>query len=156
MFFVVLALQVAPVPLSPPADPASHDVESAAALRPVQRFFAAIAERDPEAILQEVRHDGKLTGVIEGPGGARTVRTISWTDFAKRITTGTERIEERSGAALVKVDGDIAMAWAPYTFYVDGKALRCGVNHFDLIREGGRWKLFNITFTQRDVGCPAL
>jgi hypothetical protein len=53
----------------------------------------------------------------------------------------------------IEVDGDIAMVWGPYTFTVNGKVHHCGVNHFDLVRDGGSWKVLNVTWSQRTTGC---
>src|SRR3546814_10786446 len=45
-------------------------------------------------------------------------------------------LERFTGPPAVEIDGDIAMVWAPYTFLLDGKPHHCGIDHFDLIREG--------------------
>ncbi len=64
-----------------------------------------------------------------------------------------ERFEERLTDMAIEVDGDIAMVWGPYLFLIDGKISHCGVDHFDLVRENGRWTIANITWSQRTRGC---
>jgi hypothetical protein len=78
----------------------------------------------------------------------------SWAEFAAGLTPGPERYEERMPAPAIEIDGDIAMAWGDYVFLVDGKVAHCGVNHFDLVREAGAWKVLNITWSRRTTGCP--
>src|SRR3546814_4268831 len=64
-------------------------------------------------------------------------------------------LERFTGPPAVEIDGDIAMVWAPYTFLLDGKPHHCGIDHFDLIREGIQWKVLNVTWSQRTTGCGA-
>ena len=47
------------------------------------------------------------------------------------------------------------MVWAPFVVRVGGKVSNCGVDHFDLARENGTWKVMNISFSSRTAGCPA-
>jgi hypothetical protein len=131
--------------------------EEAAVLAPITRMFAALEARDATALLAEVRPEGAGTSVVERPDGTRVIRRTPWPDFAKMIASGgKERLVERITNPAVEIDGDIAMVWAPYTFQIDGKLSHCGTDHFDLIREGGRWRILSITWTQRTSGCPAL
>ena len=47
------------------------------------------------------------------------------------------------------------MVWSPYVFTIDGKVHHCGVDHFDLVREAGAWKVLSVTWSQRTAGCTA-
>jgi hypothetical protein len=38
---------------------------------------------------------------------------------------------------------------------VNDKVYNCGIDHFDLVRENGTWKVMNLTFSSRITGCPA-
>lgn len=150
-----LLLQVTPVPPLPPANLPQPDFETAAVLAPMQRLFAGIAAKDTAAILATVRAEGRATAVVTRPDGTAAVRGSTWADFAARIPTAPGTLEERlSGQPAVEVDGEIAMIWAPYVFLVDGKRVHCGTNHLDLVREGGSWRILNVTWTQRTTGCP--
>ena len=42
----------------------------------------------------------------------------------------------------------------PFVVRVNGKVSNCGVDHFDLVRENGTWKVMNLTFSSRLTGCP--
>lgn len=127
--------------------------EEAAVLAPVERLLGAIATRDAAAMLRAGRPDGKLTGVVERPDGTRAIRSVTLAEFSQLVASGAQGAEERSGAPMVRVDGDIAMVWARYAFFVEGKIRHCGVNHFDLVREGGTWTILSITWSQRTTGC---
>ncbi|MDQ8755675.1 hypothetical protein RCO27_05485 [Sphingosinicella sp. LHD-64] len=141
-----LALFVAPAAAVAQSD-------EAAVMAPIDAMFAGLTARDGQAILAQVRGDGAAAVVVERPDGTRSFRRMSWADFAGGIRPGAERLEERMPDPLVRIDGDIAMVWGQYDFLVDGRRRHCGVNHFDLVRENGAWKVQNVTWTQRTEGC---
>ena len=127
--------------------------EEGAVMVPINALFAGLAARDSAAILAQLRPEGGATVANEAPNGVRTVRHMSWAEFAAGVKPGPEKYEERISNPAVEIDGDIAMVWAPYTFFIDGKAHHCGIDHFDLVRETGTWKIVNITWTARATGC---
>ncbi len=152
---LLLALQTTPVApivkgtaLPPPAS------DEAAVLTPINGLFAAIAARNGQAALPFVRGEGRATATGTKPDGTPVVNSRSWADFAAGLTPGPQRYEERMPAPAIEIDGDIAMAWGDYVFLVDGKVAHCGVNHFDLVRENGAWKVLNVTWSRRTNGCP--
>ncbi|AQR72713.1 hypothetical protein BXU08_02630 [Sphingomonas sp. LM7] len=152
---LLLALQTTPVApivkgtaLPPPG------TEEAAVLAPINGIFTAIARRDGQAALPHVRAEGRATATGTKPDGTPVINGRSWTEFAGGLTAGPERYEERMPSPAIEVDGDIAMVWGDYVFLIDGKVAHCGVNHFDLVREAGAWKVLNITWSRRTTGCP--
>lgn len=152
---LLLALQVTPVAplpkgiaLPPPAS------EEGQVIAPVQRLFDALASNDPAAILAEVRADGRATAVVEKADGTTAVTTSDWPAFAAKLgKPGPKLAETFTGMPAIEIDGSIAMVWGSYTFTVDGKPSHCGTNHVDLVRDAGRWRINNITWTQRTTGC---
>jgi hypothetical protein len=159
MIALLLALAAAsPSTKLPPAQalppPAT---EEQAVLAPINQLFAAIAAKDGARILAQVRGDGRVTSVVAERSGGQPVKSSSWAEFAARFKPGEGPVlEERLvGAPAIEVDGDIAMVWSPYVFFVDGKLSHCGIDHFDLVRDAGQWKVLNITWTQRKTDCPA-
>ncbi|WHU04069.1 hypothetical protein [Sphingomonas sp. NIBR02145] len=147
---------VTPAAKLPPANPLPYeDAEAAAVLAPINAMFAGLAAHDGAAILAQTRPEGGATVAVEKPDGSRAIRHLSWADFAGGIKPGPEKLEERISTPAIEVDGDIAMVWAPYVFLIDGKAHHCGINHFDLLRENGSWKVLNVTWSQRTTGCTA-
>ena len=111
----------------PPANPLPPpETEEAGVMRPIIAMFAGLAARDAAAILREVRPDGGATVALEDADGTRTVKHMSWAEFASGIKPGPQRYEERLRDAAIDLDGDIAMVWAPYVFFGgrQGAALR--------------------------------
>jgi hypothetical protein len=125
----------------------------AAVMAPINAMFAGLEARDGAAILAPTRPEGSATAISEKADGTRAIRHLSWADFAAGIKPGPERYQEKLLDPAVEIDGDIAMVWSPYVFTIDGKPHHCGVDHFDLIRENGAWKIHNITWSSRTTGC---
>lgn len=149
-----LLAQVTPVqPIVKGTGLPPEGTDESAVMAPVRALLAGIAAHDGAAATARVRSDGTLTAAIERADGTRELRRMSWADFAARLKPGGPRVEERLLDPAVEIDGDVAMVWSPYVFLVDGKPDHCGVDHFDLVREGGNWKLLNITWSQRTTGC---
>jgi hypothetical protein len=126
--------------------------EEAQVLAPVTALLNGIAARDATAIGETLRPDATATIATE-QGGASTITHKTREELLARFTPGPERYEERVRDPAIEIDGDIAMVWAPYTFLIDGKLHHCGYDHFDLVRDNGRWKIQNLTWSSRTTGC---
>jgi hypothetical protein len=126
--------------------------EEQAVLSTANSLLAAFTTGNAAEILRWVYPDGRVTGVGTFPN--RTgLRSQSWTEFTQRVAGSG--FQETISDPAVEVDGDAAMIWAPFVVRMGGKVSNCGVDHFDLVRENGSWKVMNLTFSSRTTGCPA-
>ena len=150
---LLIAAQVSSGQL-PPAQPIpAPDFEAANVLVPINQLFAALEAGDSASVLRVVYPDGRVTAVGTLRSGTG-LRQESWTQFAARLKPG-EGFRESISDPAIEIDGDIAMVWAPFVVRVSGKVGNCGVDHFDLVRANGAWKVMNISFSSRTTGCPA-
>lgn len=151
---ILLSLLLAAAQKLPPSNPLPLDgSDEAAVMAPVDAIFAGLAAQDGQAILAQVRPEGAATVAVEQADGTRTIRRMSWAQFAAGIKPGPQKLEERMTNPAIDIDGDIAMVWGRYVFLIDGRTHHCGVNHFDLLRENGQWKVLSVTWSQRTTGC---
>ena len=127
--------------------------EEQTVLASVNAVLASFSAGDSAAMLRWVYPDGRVTATGTR-AGSKGLRQQSWTEFAARVTRGG-RFEETISDPAIEIDGDAAMVWAPFVVRVDGKVSNCGVDHFDLVRDNGSWKVMNLTFSSRVDGCPA-
>lgn len=122
-----------------------------AVLAPIDGLFSALRSGDSAAMLRWVYSEGRVTAT-----GTRWtssgLRQQNWTQFAARVTPASAFDESISDPAI-EVDGDVAMVWAPFVVRIGGKVTNCGIDHFDLVRENGAWKVMNLTFSSRVTGC---
>jgi hypothetical protein len=150
---LALAAQTSSTKLPPAQALPPPAAEEQAVLAPISALFAAFEAGDSAGVLRVVYPDGRVTAV----GALRTgngLRQESWTQFAARLKPG-EGFSESISDPAIEIDGDIAMVWAPFVVRVGGKVSNCGVDHFDLVRANGAWKVMNISSSSRTTGCPA-
>ena len=153
IMLLMLAAQTGAGKLPPAQALAPPAAEEQAVLAPINALFAAFEAGDSAAVLRVVYPDGRVTavGTLRSGNG---LRQQSWTEFTARLKPG-EGFQESITDPAIEIDGDIAMVWAPFVVRVGGKVSNCGIDHFDLIRENGAWKVMNISFSSRTTGCPA-
>ena len=64
-----------------------------------------------------------------------------------------EKWDERLLNYTIKIDGNMANAWTPYEFWFNGTFSHCGVNSFQLFKNGEQWKIIYLMDTRRRKGC---
>jgi hypothetical protein len=134
--------------LSAAASSSAADTDDKAVLAPVQAFFDGMAKYDSAAIRATVQPEGSVALLRKG----KVVR-MTLGEFADHMKPAKDRIEERIYSPLVRVDGDLAIVWAPYDFLVNGQVKHCGTDAVNLARVDGRWLITGIADNSRD-DCP--
>lgn len=64
-----------------------------------------------------------------------------------------QKWDERLLDYSIQVDGNMANAWTPYEFWYNGTFSHCGVNSFQLFKDGDQWKIIYLIDTRRKKGC---
>ncbi len=64
-----------------------------------------------------------------------------------------QKWDERLLEYKVQVDGNMANAWTPYEFWLNGEFSHCGVNSFQLFKDGKEWKIIYLIDTRRRSTC---
>jgi len=155
----VLALLSACASVAPPA-PSDRDGrpsdEEASVLAAMDRYVAAISGKDvrtmaamqtPEGMTYRVRAaGGDAWEVVARPGSY-------WTD-PSRVDGRTHR--ERYWSPTVLMRGGIAVVWAPYEYWIDGRTSHCGVDVFDFVKVDGVWRVSNSMWTVEPDACAEL
>ena len=120
----------------------------------VTRMFDAMRSAD-SAMLRSVFSPSIVFQTIgmnkEGKAFVRTEKPDGFLASIAQAKPGS--LDERIVFESVKVDGPMAMAWTPYTFYYEGKFSHCGVNSFQLVRLAEGWKIQYIIDTRRKTPC---
>ena len=64
-----------------------------------------------------------------------------------------QKWDERLLDYSIQVDGNMANAWTPYEFWFNDSFSHCGVNSFQLFKDGNQWKIIYLIDTRRKNGC---
>lgn len=125
------------------------DEEESAVLAVLQELFDAMARRDKPAMLRTMLPDG---AGVHSRDGRIIQRRLQ--DIPDQIRPDTGTLEERVHDPLVRVDHDIAMAWTPYDFFVDGELTHWGTNIVTFLKLDGRWLISGIADNGRTTPKP--
>lgn len=122
--------------------PASHadSAEEKAVLASFQAMLHGLGKRDKAAMMAQLLPGGSATLMRDGKPLQMTFESL--TDRLSQ--PGPETHEERIHDALIRVDGDVAVIWAPFEFLLDGKIDHCGRDIATLARVDGRWLVSTI------------
>jgi hypothetical protein len=119
-------------------------------------LFTGMKNADAEAIRQTFADSAILQVVGTGKDGNTFVKTTTIDDFLSRIgSLGKGAADERIHIDGVRIDGPLALVWAPYSFYLKGNFNHCGLDTFSLIRTAKGWKIQYVIYTGRKDACPA-
>lgn len=122
------------------APPASPEVAEVTAV--VEAVLHAITTADADGRVGElVLPDAQIVAVRDAG-----VSTITGADFVPGISDPEQGYVERMWDPEVRVQGPIASVWAPYDFYIHGEFSHCGVDAFQLVRDGGSWKVKSLVY----------
>ncbi|HEX2534898.1 MAG TPA: nuclear transport factor 2 family protein [Chitinophagaceae bacterium] len=121
---------------------------------PIQALFDGMRKTDSTLLQAAFAPGAILQTVVRNKEGKTVVRSEEVAGFITAISKPhAEVYDERITYELIRIDGDLAIAWTPYKFYVGEKFSHCGVNSFQLVRLDGKWKIQYLIDTRRREGC---
>lgn len=123
----------------------------------IQQLFDGMRRGDTAAISAVFHPEMRLNSTGVDPDGQPTFQTGSpaaWLGTVARVPAG--QLDERLYGTTIRVDGPLATAWTPYSFYFNGQRSHCGVNAFQLVKTTDGWRILQITDTRRTSGCDEL
>ncbi|WP_296382846.1 nuclear transport factor 2 family protein [Winogradskyella sp.] len=118
-------------------------------------FFDAFHKQDTTALKSMAKGDIKLQTISVNKEGKTVLQESSYKEFITSIASipKDQTFEEKLLDFNIQVDGSMANAWTPYEFWFNGSFSHCGVNSFQLIKEGDDWKIIYLVDTRRRKGC---
>lgn len=123
------------------------------ALAVINTMFAEMANHNPSAISALYTKDSNLTAIIKGKDGKARIAAFTGEAFSKNFTEKKNEIKEVMYAPETKIDGDLALIWGRYVFFIDNKISHCGLNAFHLVRTDAGWKIANASTTIDSTSC---
>lgn len=124
----------------------------------VETFFEGFHARD-SVVMKSVLAEGVVVQTI-GKSKTGEIRLLN-EEIGKVLkgivsipleTTFKEVIHDYE----IKIDGNMANAWTPYSFFLNGNFSHCGVNNFQLFKENDQWKVIYLIDTRRKEGCEEI
>ncbi len=120
----------------------------------VNLLFTGMKAADAAMIRRSFTDSAILQTITTNKEGKTIARTEAIADFATVIgKLGVGVADERISFDQIRIDGPLAMVWAPYSFYYKGQLSHCGVDSFQLLLVDGVWKIQYIIDTRRKQPC---
>ncbi len=117
----------------------------------VELFFEAMHRQDTATMRSLTFGNITLRSIGKNEIGETKITSESFDEFLKTLANlpETTTIQEKILLYEVKIDGEMAHVWTPYSFFVNGKLTHCGANSFQLFKEKGNWKIISIMDSRR-------
>jgi hypothetical protein len=120
--------------------------EQLAVLAVAETFLSGICLRDKALMLAQVLPAGGATllrnGVPLHMTLAGVVERLPF-DWPQKMS------EPIVGTPVVLIDRDIAMAWTPYEFWMDGNLDHVGTDIWSFVKKDGRWIISGVADNNR-------
>ena len=120
----------------------------------VKQLFDGMKNSDAEMIRGAFADSAILQTIGRDKQGKMIIENDKVDEFAKLIS-GLKKgaADEQIVFETIKIDGPLAIVWAPYKFYFDGQFSHCGIDSFQLVFINGQWKIQYLIDTRRKQPC---
>ena len=121
----------------------------------IEAFFDGFHKQDSVLIKQTVSEGIIAQTIGNKKDGTSAMRTEDFSKFLTSIVSIPDSVnfEEKLLSFNIQVDGAMANAWTPYEFWYNDTFSHCGVNSFQLFKDGEDWKIIYLIDTRRKKGC---
>ena len=119
----------------------------------IDRIFVGMRTANSQMVRDVFAAEARFA-VIDARNGTATIRGQAVDGWIEAIGGSEGSWDERIYDVEVRVDGDMASAWTPYTFYREGEISHCGINSIELLRDADGWKVTQLSDTRKRGVCP--
>lgn len=120
----------------------------------INQLFEAMIEADGAKLKNCFTDSAILQTITKNKEGKDIVKNEQVMSFVNMINSVQKGVaDERIVFDVVKVDGPLAIVWAPYQFFRNGVYSHCGVNSFQLVQLNNQWKIQYLIDTRRKGNC---
>ena len=120
----------------------------------VNNLFIAMKNSDGNGIKACFADGAILQTIVTSKEMKTVIKSDSVETFARIIQSmPKDAADEKVVFDAIQIDGPMAAVWTPYEFYFKGQFSHCGVDHFVMIRQEGKWKIQYLIDTRKKEVC---
>ena len=126
----------------------------------VEEFRQDIIRKDGYALTKLMLHPNVLFHSIDNQESVDSARRLNaqfdgigpsaLDGFAKLLATSKDKLEERFRNIEIRQDGPLGLVTFNYDFVVNDKITNSGIEHWQVCRIDGQWKILSVTWTSYD------
>ena len=132
---------------------AAGQSQEAKVMAAIQQVFDGMRAADP-AMVAAVFAEKARFAVVRSRDGLSEISTQSVAEWVGAIGESGGKWDEQVYDVDIQIDENVASAWVPYTFYLEGLISHCGVNSIELLLNGDNWEITQLSDTRRSEDCP--
>lgn len=140
---------------TPIAAPKFGSGEEEAILQVVDTFLLAVGNGDRELQKSVEYPDGALAIARITKDNPGQVRRMPASEFQKP-TPNHDPFVEMYWNPSVQVRGPFAQVWSPYVLRNNGAVVHCGINAFQLVKDGGKWMIASALSSMEPDACAEM
>ena len=123
-------------------------------LSQIETLFDGMRAGDSSAVSKVFTDNATMQSIFKNRDGNTVINSGSLMNFKNAIGTPHEQVwDERVANIQINIDGEMATAWVPYSFYLGDNFSHCGVNSFQFAKTSEGWKAISIVDTRRRTNC---
>ncbi len=120
----------------------------------VKQLFTAMKNADSALLVNSFSDSAILQTIVNSKEGKVEIKNEVVSEFASFVSKLQRGVaDERIQIDVLRIDGPLAIMWASYKFYYNGKFSHCGVDSFQLVLLNGKWKIQYLIDTRRKQNC---
>ena len=127
--------------------------DEAGVLATIEQVFDGMRTANPDLVRAAFAPNARFA-VLDAREGPATIRSQAVDNWINAIGSSEGRWDEQIYDVEIQVDGAMASAWTPYTFYLDGEISHCGINSIELLYDAEGWKVTQLSDTRKREACP--
>lgn len=128
------------------------DIEKKNILETVNKFLKVLETGDTTLAKEILVNEGSNFSITE-EGESYKVRFTDYKTLIDNLPKTKGKYREVISDPKILLHKNIAVLWAKYDFFINGKFRHCGVDSFSLIKSEGKWKIASIIYTVEKKGC---
>lgn len=123
-------------------------------LEQIETLFDGMRAGDSSAVSLVFLKNATMQSISKDRNGNTRISVGSLAAFKNAICTPHDQVwDERVANIQINIDGEMATAWVPYSFYLDDTFSHCGVNSLQFVNTSEGWKALAIVDTRRRTNC---
>ncbi|GAB2809323.1 nuclear transport factor 2 family protein [Ferruginibacter profundus] len=120
----------------------------------ISKLFEGMKNSDTTLLKTAFADNAILQTVGRDKDGGVRIENDNVSGFAMAVSKLPKGdADERIVYDVIKIDGPLAIVWAPYKFYYKGVFSHCGIDSFQLVKINGEWKVQYLIDTRKKKGC---
>jgi hypothetical protein len=122
------------------------EADRGAVIAAVETLFEGMRDKDLESLARILSPKAVILRV-DAESGESATTTVQ--DFLSTVERAPYQLNESMWDPEVRVDGPLAVLWAPYGFHRDAEFSHWGYDSFQLLRGDSGWRIVAIAYTRR-------